>query len=632
MYIVKVDDIMNRKSKVIVSIIGISIVLLALLGITYAYYLTRIEGNTNTNSISITTADLQLKYDDGSGELVASNIMPGSEILTKTFSITNSGNEIIHDYSVYLENVENDFVNINDLKVTITCSSSDNKDCNGNELSYPLIDSSIVTNTIEPNVTHTYTMDIEYLETGVDQSDDMGKIIKGKIQVYASNENVTLYGNIYDLDNGGLYSENLIGVKLVDENNVETIVNIKNGKYEIKNISPGAYYLHVYETDKNNSLNNRKIEINKANFFDYGFNYINYTNFQTNISMQLDINLSDYSESWDIDEDCLEDVQDDPHYIACLEEGMSDCDWDWCSTYYDNYEVEFVDISNVISTPIEGIDFDKESKLNKRILNYALTDVGGTKYVKVPITPIGEPITDENEKLLLHMEDNLGTSYIFRGNVTNNYLNFNNMCFRIVRIDGAGNIKIILTDKTSECQESSFLTENHFVYYGEFYGYIDYGSWLDDSNFDETKLTVTNYCLETYAREYMYDEENNWYVFSTNAYSRLQTAPSLKCGEYQKEENNYIASLTADEAILAGLIYNGESFSHLIVSDAIYITNTEDELDNAGPEFSWFVVNGSRIESSYVNRKSFNVRPVITLSKNVIAKGFGTQSNPYIVE
>ena len=58
---------MNKRSKIIVSIVGITIVLLALLGITYAYYLTRIEGNTNTNSISITTADLKLKYGDGNG-------------------------------------------------------------------------------------------------------------------------------------------------------------------------------------------------------------------------------------------------------------------------------------------------------------------------------------------------------------------------------------------------------------------------------------------------------------------------------------------------------------------------------------------------------------------------------------
>ena len=90
---------MNKNQKIIISIVGITIVLLALLGLTYAYYLTRIEGNTNTNSISVTTANLKLVYDDGNEELDFTNIMPGwiSDGLNdnpepKTFSVTNNGN------------------------------------------------------------------------------------------------------------------------------------------------------------------------------------------------------------------------------------------------------------------------------------------------------------------------------------------------------------------------------------------------------------------------------------------------------------------------------------------------------------------------------------------------------------
>ena len=64
---------MKKNSKIIVSIVGITIVLLALLGLTYAYYLTRIEGNTNTNSISVTTADLKLVYSENSPEIITEN-------------------------------------------------------------------------------------------------------------------------------------------------------------------------------------------------------------------------------------------------------------------------------------------------------------------------------------------------------------------------------------------------------------------------------------------------------------------------------------------------------------------------------------------------------------------------------
>ena len=44
---------MSKKAKIIVSISGIVLVMLILLGLTYAYFLTRIQGNTNDKSISV---------------------------------------------------------------------------------------------------------------------------------------------------------------------------------------------------------------------------------------------------------------------------------------------------------------------------------------------------------------------------------------------------------------------------------------------------------------------------------------------------------------------------------------------------------------------------------------------------
>ena len=122
---------MSRKHKIIISITGIVVITLALIGVTYGYFLTRVTGNTNDNSIFITTADLRLVYGDGSGEIKAENIKPGDDYYTKTFTVTNEGNDIV-DYEVYLENVINDFVNEEDLLMFITCSSNINGNtCNG---------------------------------------------------------------------------------------------------------------------------------------------------------------------------------------------------------------------------------------------------------------------------------------------------------------------------------------------------------------------------------------------------------------------------------------------------------------------------------------------------------------------
>ena len=97
---------MNKRQKIIVSITGITLVLLILVGLTYAYFLTRIQGNTNTKSISVTTADLKLVYGDGNGTISASKILPGSVLVEKTFTVTNAGNAKL-DYVVVLESVVN---------------------------------------------------------------------------------------------------------------------------------------------------------------------------------------------------------------------------------------------------------------------------------------------------------------------------------------------------------------------------------------------------------------------------------------------------------------------------------------------------------------------------------------------
>ena len=54
------------------------------------------------------------------------------------------------------------------------------------------------------------------------------------------------------------------------------------------------------------------------------------------------------------------------------------------------------------------------------------------------------------EALLASTEDDYGTSYYFRGAVKNNYVQFANKCWRIVRVNGDGSVKLVLhNDNTS---------------------------------------------------------------------------------------------------------------------------------------------------------------------------------------
>ena len=64
--------------------------------------------------------------------------------------------------------------------------------------------------------------------------------------------------------------------------------------------------------------------------------------------------------------------------------------------------------------------------------------------VKTPITTPGAAVSTETEALLASAEDDYGTSYYFRGAVKNNYVEFANKCWRIVRVGGDGSVKLIL--------------------------------------------------------------------------------------------------------------------------------------------------------------------------------------------
>ena len=74
------------------------------------------------------------------------------------------------------------------------------------------------------------------------------------------------------------------------------------------------------------------------------------------------------------------------------------------------------------------------------------------------------------EALLASTEDDYGTSYYFRGAVKNNYVQFANKCWRIVRIAGDGSVKLVLhndntSGSSSPCASSNNSTSAAFARY-----------------------------------------------------------------------------------------------------------------------------------------------------------------------
>ena len=265
---------MNRRQKIIVSVTGIFIVLLILIGLTYAYFLTRITGNSNPTSISVTTANLELVYGDGTTALLtsATPIEPGKFSSSKDFTVTNNGNALteyavtLEDFAViYANDTVIDGVSVKagtvtkmeypgDMEMEITCTiESEDEDRNGTSCSntsrgmLPIENSILVTNDIEVGDTHKYVLTLTYVDSGIDQSKDMNKTIKGKIDIIDPKSTIDIRGTVATYEVGDYVEINSTPIKS----------EIIDGKYKLVGVEPGSHILYVKYKDENGDVQTR---------------------------------------------------------------------------------------------------------------------------------------------------------------------------------------------------------------------------------------------------------------------------------------------------------------------------------------------------------------------------------------
>ena len=81
---------------------------------------------------------------------------------------------------------------------------------------------------------------------------------------------------------------------------------------------------------------------------------------------------------------------------------------------------------------------------NEAATGTLLASLRNNNTLSEPQTTPGSATSTSTEAVLASTQDDYGTSYYFRGAVTNNFVEYANMCWRIVRITGDGSIKLVL--------------------------------------------------------------------------------------------------------------------------------------------------------------------------------------------
>ena len=301
--------------------------------------------------------------------------------------------------------------------------------------------------------------------------------------------------------------------------------------------------------------------------------------------------------------------------------------------------------------------------------------------------------SDKSDKGLYKMTDDYGTSYYYRGNVNNNYVQFGGYYWRIIRLNGDGSVRILYAGINSNSEGSSLnmnLTDSslgytnkatsYFNYSKDNPGYVGYmygntfNSSYAETHANENDSEIKKY-LDSWYRQNIIDKGLNNYIadsgfcndrsLSTVAnngdgvqvnsrhtyfagYQRYyQTKqPTLTCSNSSNDlftlNGNTIGNqsltypiglITLDELMLSGLSNGYLNKSAYTYSSSAYWGMTPSA-------FYYSTITGQNfynhpsgyIDSHYVNT-TLGVRGVINLKGNVeISGGIGTKNDPFVVK
>ena len=218
----------------------------------------------------------------------------------------------------------------------------------------------------------------------------------------------------------------------------------------------------------------------------------------------------------------------------------------------------------------------------------------------------------------------IGDELVYRGEDVNNYVQFNNQLWRIVKMDAEGDFKLVLTEKTDD---------KYF--------------WDNAYNSNENKsVGITTDYLRTNIRKALNDyyEEN----FTTDSKAKI-VSKDLCVGKYAEtdefsvdkecsiiKEDEKIGLLTASDYKNASLAENCTKLDSNECSNYNYLSNIE--------EFNTWFLNSSSADTYkvYYLQETINIsnasntkkiNPVIYItSKSIVSEGKGTQKNPYIIK
>jgi len=288
--------------------------------------------------------------------------------------------------------------------------------------------------------------------------------------------------------------------------------------------------------------------------------------------------------------------------------------------FEDNGKVKFKGKLKVVNESLSNETFADLILLNNNVV--------------VPKTRVGSEIATQNEGLI-SMKDNKGTSYYFRGNVSNNYVKMGDLIFRIVRINGDGTVRLVYnnvldsqaaynTNALGEGQDASTLA---LLSSSTILNTLN--AWVTNNLNDYNNyLTVGDYCTDT-----TFTNNVNGIIYSS-MYERIfkDKTPDLYCNG--AIYSGKVGLLSVDEVVLAGAYGNNANDKYYLYNKDItgnYITSSSYFINSLKNMAMVNIMSDGSIGDGVLVTNQSYIRPVINIGVSAKVKGSGTLDDPYVI-
>ena len=650
-----------KNKKIILLIIGILLVISALVGVSYAYY---IKSHNQEESNIVKTKCLNFSITNEKNDINLDEQYPitdseGRKLTPYQFTITNTCEQFI-SYNVNLESLETTTMDSNAVKVMINNEAPVN--LSTLESTAVSIDSSkdskiLATGSLGRGDSVDYALRV-WMDYG-DSADtsSMNKVFESKIVVTATVGTYKPSDYVTTLHDAILVNE--YGV--TDINNAISRIEAK-GTPDLSNTAPIIIWKETVGKNQTRSViklsensinsdeatsslsdNETKIRIYKNKTFDSSTAMYSLTDSEYLDPTELDFNGNNHYYFRE-------------EYIAY---NQSTGKLYSVSGHQEHVVYEIIGATKTIESRVHNNNKTYES------IVYSLETIELTET---------ETEVDRSDKGLYFDSDDFGTTYYYRGNVTNNYVEFGGYYWKIVRINGDGSIRLAyycdnknLDNCSNVIGYSKFNPNNNSpAYVGYMYGKNEDSRENIVKNEVESEIKsnldnwfVTNILNKNFSN-YISDAgfcgdrtlhsgdgfsfENDIQFSGVNRFNN--NTALLKCSDsndlYTTSNSSYgnkaltypIGLITYDELVFSGMNSSSLNTLSYLYSSTNYWLMTPASIGKIRQNAAVFFQDATGMPNPWWGvRNTFGIRPVINLKADVeISGGIGTISDPYVIK